>query len=140
MHPPASLECREACIATLKAARLSVVILDDESRILDEYRRHLSHSGQPGLGDAFFKWLWDNQGNPARCRRVPITSIRGSDRNFAEFPADPDLDGFDPSDRKFVAVAIASGVNPTIHNASDRDWADFRAPLTRYVVINFICP
>lgn len=104
------------CIATLSELRdRKRLILDSQNWILAEYLRHLSPSGQPGPGDAFFKWLWDNQLNPEHCRQVEITPVGGeSDGTFAEFPDDPELAKFDLSDRKFVAVAIASEERPPI--------------------------
>jgi hypothetical protein len=140
-HESAQPDCIIACIEALGAARRKVVLVDDAYRIFDEYRRHLSPSGQPGVGDAFFKWLWDNQGNRRRCRQIKITPTTDEDRQFAEFPDDPDLDGFDPSDRKFVAVACASGMQPAILNASDRDWWEHREALGRNGVnVKFLCP
>jgi len=132
----------EACITTLIEMRdHQRVLLDEQGLILDEYRRHLSPSGQPGPGDAFFKWLWDNQGNLDQCRQVSITPVKGGSRSFEEFPDDPDLAKFDREDRKFVAVAIASEEHPPILNASDTDWWDYRAVLGRHgVEIRFLCP
>lgn len=50
------------------------------------------------------------------------------------------LENFDLTDRKFVAVALASGVDPPINNASDTDWWEFRDALARHrVTINFLC-
>lgn len=140
-HEAAQAGCIMACIQALTKARRQVVVVDDAQRIFTEYRHHLSPSGQPGAGDAFFKWLWDNQGNPRRCRRVKVTALSQNGRGFAEFPDDPDLIGFDPSDRKFVAVARASGKDPTILNASDRDWWEYREALERNgVMLKFLCP
>ena len=59
--------------------------------------------------------------------------------DYKEFPEDPDLANFDPSDRKFVAVAIASGANPTIFNATDSDWQDAEAALKKYVTVQQLC-
>jgi hypothetical protein len=42
--------------------------------------------------------------------------------NFEQFPDVPELAGFDPSDRKCVAVAFASQHRPEILNAIDTDW------------------
>lgn len=139
--PQAGQECIEACVkALLKLRERHRVLVDDQGLIFDEYRRHLSPSGQPGLGDAFFKWLWDNQGNPDHCRQVRITPANDS-RGFEEFPDDPALAEFDPSDRKFAAVAIASGENPPILNASDTDWWNHREALSRNgVEVRFLCP
>jgi hypothetical protein len=138
--PQAGNQCVETCITTLIEMRdHHRVLLDEQGLILDEYRRHLSPSGQPGPGDAFFKWLWDNQGHLDHCRQIPITPARGT-RSFEEFPDDPDLARFDREDRKFVAVAIASGEQPPIFNASDTDWWVHRAALKGHgVEIRFLC-
>lgn len=137
-HEAASDDCMASCIEALLAARSDVVLIDEQYRIFDEYRRYLSHAGQPGMGDAFFKWLWSNQANPSCCRQISITPH--DERVFAEFPDDPDLDRFDRDDRKFVAVARASGESPSIVNASDTDWWIFRGALERHGVrTTFLC-
>lgn len=138
----AGYDCIGACIAALaKTRNRRRVIVDDQGLILDEYRRHLRPSGQPGPGDAFFKWLWDNQGNPRFCVRAKITPMAGGDGEFEEFPADPAFAGFDRDDRKFVAAAIASGEGPPILNASDTDWWLYREVLAAHDVrVEFLCP
>jgi hypothetical protein len=139
--PQAGDGCVATCIETLLALReRQRLLLDDLGLILDEYRRHLSPSGQPGPGDAFFKWLWDNQGNPEHCRKVQVTPTADS-RKFEEFPNDRELARFHPKDRKFVAVAIASRENPLILNAADTDWWDYREALNRHgFELRFLCP
>lgn len=128
-------------MALLDAARKTLVLVDDGQRIFDEYRRHLSHSGQPGLGDAFFKWLWDRQADTRHCRQIAITPIKGSKTDFAEYPADEALSKFDPSDRKFIAVALASGLNPEVLQATDSKWWLHRRALERHGVnVVFLCP
>ncbi|MDP2644195.1 MAG: hypothetical protein Q8P24_04600 [Desulfobacterales bacterium] len=140
-HESANVDCILACIKALSKARQQVVVVDDAFRIFAEYRRYLSPSGQPGPGDAFFKWLWDNQGNRRRCQQINITALSFGDGDFLEFPHDPDLAGFDRSDRKFVAVAIASGTFPPILNASDKDWWEYREALGRNgITVEFLCP
>ncbi|MFY9822377.1 MAG: hypothetical protein WAM82_13420 [Thermoanaerobaculia bacterium] len=140
--PQAGDKCVETCIATLIAMRdHRRVLLDDQGLILDEYRRHLSPAGQPGPGDAFFKWLWDNQGNQDHCRQISITPVKASSRSFEEFPDDPELASFDPADRKFVAVALASEEQPLVLNASDTDWWVHQAALSRHgIEVRFLCP
>jgi hypothetical protein len=138
--PQAGPDCVLTCITGLNnIVAEGQIFLDHGGLILEEYRRHLSPSGQPGPGDAFFKWLWNNQGNPRRCRWVVITPVAGS--GFAEFPEDPELAGFDASDRKFVAVVLASDQHPPINNASDTDWWHYREVLKRHgVEVLFLCP
>jgi len=140
-HEKAGNDCISTAIDALSNARRELILIDDGQRILGEYRQQLSHSGQPGPGDAFFKWLWDNQGNSKHCLRITITPLSGSDTDFREFPRDRKLSGFDPSDRKFVAVALGSGTAPEILNASDTDWWKFRHPLENNGIrVRFLCP
>jgi hypothetical protein len=138
-HPEASLDCIMSCIQTLANIQTNgAVVVDDGPAIFQEYMDHLSLSGQPGVGDAFFRWLWHNQGWPERCERVRITPVNSS---FQEFPDDPALAGFHEDDRKFVAVALASQSTPEILNAVDSDWWDFRDALERNGVrVRFLCP
>lgn len=138
-HPPARQRCVKACIDALDQARREVVVVDDGQRILKEYRRHCSFSGQPGVGDAFFKWLWNRQADSQRCRQVKITP--DAKRGFKEFPDDRRLKNFDRDDRKFVAVAQAAGDAPPVLNASDTDWWHAREVLREHgVKITFLCP
>ena len=135
------LDCLNACILALTQARQQVILMDDVHRIFIEYRRHLSHSGQPGAGDAFFRWLWNNQANPRHCRLIAITTLESDDADFEEFPKDAELVTFDRNDRKFVAVALASGIAPVILNATDTDWWIYRKALERnHVHVQFLCP
>ena len=115
------------------------LLLDDRHLILGEYERNLDPSGQPGLGDVFYKWLFYNQANPEHCRKIPLKTH--ADREFEEFPDDPNLESFDRDDRKFVAVALASGTAPKVLNASDRDWWRYRQALRQHgVEVVFLCP
>ncbi len=140
-HPPAGPQCRLACIRALRQARRGLICLDDGGRILAEYRRHLSLSGQPGVGDEFMYWLHRNQATEGTCERVPIHPLPHDDRDFAEFPRDPRLASFDPSDRKYAAVAVASGHSPRILNASDTDWWISREALADHGIdVDSICP
>lgn len=138
----ASPECVLTCIDRFERIReKEKVLLDDGMYILHEYMSNLSMSGQPGMGDAFMKWVWENQANPGHCLQIHITPKEPGSDDFEEFPNDPDLRDFDMSDRKFVAVSIASGLNPPVLNASDKDWWEYRKPLERNgVQIDFLCP
>jgi hypothetical protein len=138
----ADIKCVRACIESLNQIhKEGMVVLDDGMRILDEYRRNLSLSGQHGLGDAFFKWVWDNQANEKCCERVTIHFKGISGEDYLEFPSDKELKGFDRSDRKFVAVAISSKHKPEILNAVDHDWWQYKSQLEKHNIrIKFLCP
>ena len=119
----ASPQCVHACIAGLRHVRDECrLLVDDKYLVFDEYQAHLSRAGQPGPGDAFFKWLWFNQANTECCRMITVTAYVDDDCRFDEFPDDPSLSKFDRSDRKFVAIALASATEPKVLNACDTDW------------------
>ncbi len=140
--PQADQGCVLRCVDALVAAqRNAVTAVDEGGEIVDEYFRNASRSGQPGVGDAFAKWLFDHQYQAEFCEQVELTVIDGDGRGFVEFPDDPGLAGFDPSDRKFVAVAAASALGPEILEATDTKWWRHRLDLRRHgVQVRFLCP
>lgn len=115
------------------------VSIDSMELIFKEYFTHASLSGQPGIGDAFLKRLWDNQYNDSICEQVDITPHPV--REFEEFPDDESLADFDRDDRKFVAVAVGSRFDAVICNATDTDWWDYRHAFKKLgITIQFLCP
>jgi len=132
-------KCALACISTLRTiVESGHLVLDNLGLIFDEYRRNMSLSGAPGVGDIFMRWVNDHQYNTARCTRVPITPTNGS---FEEFPASEDLKAFDASDHKFVAVAAEHEDDPPILVACDTDFWIARDALTAAGInIEFLCP
>jgi len=137
--PQASLTCVLTCIKYLQNLKESgILVLDSNRLIIREYENKNSRSGQPNVGDAFLKWVLTHQATE-RCEQVLITQIAEND--FAEFPRSPDLAKFDPSDRKFVAVALTHPVKPAIANAVDSDWRNYEEALANHgVSLNFLCP
>jgi hypothetical protein len=140
--PQASPACVTACVEHLQAIKTGgLIVFDQQWHILKEYMKKVSPTGQPSVGDDFLEWILKNQGNPQRCQLVNITLL--PDGNFAEFPQDPELSNFDPSDRKFVAVALAypKPEKPSISNAVDSDWLPVQPVLLGYgITLNFLCP
>jgi hypothetical protein len=138
----ADVDCVDACIDALHTAQKKRKVVVDSSQLLfQEYFKYANRSGQPRTGDAFIKWLWDNQANAKRVECVSITSRASDPDNFNEFPSDPGLNLFDRSDRKFVAVALSSKRSPKILNATDSDWRDFREQLkANGISVIFLCP
>jgi len=133
--------CKEYCIEKITNIQLnSRIIIDDNDLIFNEYCDcgYLDFSGQPGIGDEFFAWIVNNRYNKDFCLRIPIHP--DTLRTFKEFPDDPKLTQFDPDDRKFIAVAIASKKNPKILEATDTDFWYAQDVLSKYVNIEFICP
>jgi hypothetical protein len=134
--------CVEQCVLELVAITSEEekrVAIDLGGLILEEYRHKLSPAGQPGVGDAFLKWVYDNQAVIERCDQVEITPL--GDEQFAEFPHhEKDLEKFDRSDRKFVAVACAHPEKPPILEAADVKWFGWAPALKRAgVEVHFLC-
>jgi len=144
ISPQAAPGCVRACVSRLRDIQLHhVLILDDGWHILKEYMRELASSGQPGVGDAFLKWVLTNRANPQRCEIVHITPRNGGRDpvTFVEFPEDDALAGFHRKDRKFVAASVSHPERPPILNAVDTDWWNYRMALERHGVrVEFLCP
>ena len=115
----ADMRCQLSCTERLETlVKEEVVALDERQAILAEYAKHLSYAGRPGVGDMFFKNLFDNQYQDERVQLIAITECEDANRGYEELPRNT----FDPSDRKFLAVAVASGA--VVLNATDSDWGE----------------
>lgn len=132
----ADLQCQARCVERIESiTEHGVVAIDNRQKILDEYRRHLSHSGGPGVGDVFYKHVFDNQGRNDRVRMVAITDSADDGRGFDELPENT----LDRSDRKFLAVAVAA--DAVLLNATDSDWGEQTTLIqTLGVTVDQLCP
>ena len=137
----ASTECALASARALaEVMAKGHVFVDDGGRIVAEYRQNLRASGQPGPGDAFLKWLLTHEWSQARVTRVPLTARSGDDEDFVELPRAPKGIRYDPSDRKFLAVAAAHAERPAVLQSFDSKWWGWREPLLRSGVrLHFLC-
>ena len=115
-------QCRRGCERMLQSVVAGeIVAIDDSGSILTEYAKYLREFRQPGTGSAFFKHVFDSQFDPTRVRRVPLTPSEDHRRSFDELPPNT----FDPSDRKFLAVAVVA--RAVVLNATDSDWNEHQA-------------
>jgi hypothetical protein len=100
------------------AEKDGVVVLDSLWHIFDEYARHCSYRGQPGVGDRFFLHLHRTQADVRRVAKVDVhPDGLGSYKEIPEALRD-----FDLSDHKFVAVVVADERRSVIVNCADSDW------------------
>ena len=103
--------CRLACIERLEQlVGRGKVAIDDAGLILDEYKDRLCFSGEPGTGDAFFKYVFDTQYQGRRVRRVTVT------------PSDDDRKGFE---------GLLDALDPEVAAMQDRTGARMRPPAVR---------
>ena len=144
----ATLDCVQRCQQRLKQIvdHQQTSLVDDEWRILNEYKRYVNLETRKGIGDLFVKTLLQNLTRKTKiCIMVHIEALGGSDTDFAEFPTIEALIDFDLADRKFIAVAIAYEreykQKATILQALDRKWEPFRTAFAEEgVLIDFLCP
>ena len=136
-----SYSCASSCAKELMRLReTGLLLLDSHGLILSEYKDYLNYKGQPGAGDAFFRWFFNNRGRKDLCREVTINGITAPWRLFREFPADENLKDFDRSDQKFVATARAEDVHAVIVQASDHKWLRWNPHLEKHgVIVRFLC-
>jgi hypothetical protein len=107
------------CIASSSRALHAVMtsghlFIDNHGLIMGEYRSNLNAKGQPGPGDAFFKWLYTNEWNGQRVTHVNITPKTEDPHDFDELPKPAEGIKYDRSDRKFLAVAASHPEHPPI--------------------------
>ena len=132
----ADLQCQVICVEKLRSVVADeVVTIDDEGAILQEYKSRLNFSGMPGVGDMFFKHVFNYQYRGDRVRRIAVTPSADDRRSFEELPEN----SLDRSDRKFLAVAfVASAV---VLNATDSDWSQQSSLMDSLdVKVDQICP
>ena len=127
--------CRLAAIDFLeKTLRTRRILLDRDGEIQAEYRRHLNPRGQPGVGDRFYLEIL--MSTPRRVERVDLP--RTAAGSYCDFPTDVALKDFDPSDRKFAALARRT--RTPVANATDSDWLEHQTVLAKHGVgIRFVC-
>jgi predicted nucleic acid-binding protein len=125
-----TLACKANCgkiLEDIKSKR--TVVLDSAREILSEYGNKLAEKkGQPGLGYEFWKWLVNTRLSHDHCEVVRLT--KNIKKGYEEFPDHEGLKAFDPSDRKFVAVAAVHPKRPKIIQAGDSKWWGWRESLS----------
>jgi predicted nucleic acid-binding protein len=139
-HAETSEDCRATCFERLaRMARRGRCVIDEGYEILEEYLRKTEPHTSRRAGDVFLKWLLNNQHNPARVERVPITP--SSSRTYAELDKLGLSVTIDPSDRKFIAVAAGRRRKPPIWQAADSKWLDWWESLRDVgITVEFLCP
>lgn len=130
-------QCISTCVTIMeKIIPHNVVVVDDKYLILGEYYNVIRRlKGAPGIFHTFFKYVNTYMYHGGRVRQALISPTRDEGRGFEELPENK----LDPSDRKFLAVAVVAKAE--ILNATDSDWSEQEA-LTRDlgVRVKQLCP
>jgi len=132
---PPSIQCRIATVTFLsQLLKNGKILLDVEGAIQAEYRNHLNPAGAPGVGDRFYLEVLHSA--PNLVERVDLP--KRHDGEYEDLPQALIDVGFDPSDRKFAALACKEGV--AVHNATDSDWIEHSITLeTTGVQVENLC-
>ena len=138
-----SRDCVMACVEAIQHVLTNGgLVVDESGEIYKEYLGRLA-IGKPGPGNEFMKWVHDFQWREDKVTRVEIHCLNDTDKEFKEFPEHDGLGDFDPSDRKFVAVAnaCADTDKPPILQATDSKWWGWRKALSEVGIdVCFLCP
>jgi hypothetical protein len=139
-HQDISPQCTATCALKLQSIiNGGKLALDDCFLILTEYQKKTTPRSGSRPGDAFVKWALQNNANVDRVECVSLKDH--ATRGFEDFPDDPALARFDPSDRIFVAASRAHPDKPPILQAADSKWLSWASALAhRGVVVEFLCP
>lgn len=132
---PPSIPCRIAAVTFLTEMRKrGTVLLDLDDAIQGEYRRYLNPRGEPGVGDRFYQDVLHS--SPKLVERVNLP--KRPDGEYEDLPQSLIDAGFDPSDRKFAALARKEGV--PVYNATDSDWIEHATALaTEGIQVENLC-
>jgi hypothetical protein len=130
-----SVDCRLGAVEfLLRLLATGTVLLDLGHEIQSEYRTLLNPSGQPGVGDQFYRQVLNSA--PRRVERVELP--QGEDGEYLDLPRSLIEANFDRSDRKFAALARRA--KATVANAIDSDWLIHRKALIEAGIrLKFIC-
>ncbi|MDE0054131.1 MAG: hypothetical protein OXP28_03130 [Gammaproteobacteria bacterium] len=130
------IQCHLCCVERLESVvKQDTVAIDTTHLIMEEYGNNLSHAGGPGMGDAFFKHVFNYQYHGGRVRRIDVTRSDDDRKGFEELPDNQ----FDRSDRKFLAVALVA--KAVVLNSTDGDWSENATLMKELgVSVEELCP
>jgi hypothetical protein len=130
-----SIDCRIAAVRFLQELLKSgKILIDLAGEIQAEYRKHLNPNGQPAVGDRFYQAVLNSA--PHLIERIELP--KRYDGEYDDLPQALIDVNFDPSDRKFAALARRERA-PVI-NATDSDWLKDRAILdANGINVEFLC-
>lgn len=135
-----SSECELACAGFIELflRGRQVLVIDDNFELISEYMRQISYSGPLNFANRFLKWILSNQNKPHRVKQVRVSSDNSRCDGFT-LKALTDI-SFDPSDVKFVAVALANDCAAPIAQAADSKWIGWEETLNELgLQVMFLC-
>jgi hypothetical protein len=135
-----SADCEQTCSRFIEhfLRGRQILVIDDDFEIIGEYMDQISTSGPVNYANRFLKWLFENQNNQHRVKQVKI-NLYGAG-SYEEIPEKLTELNIDPSDLKFIAVAISNQSKAPIAEASDSKWIGWEDALRELgIKIVFLC-
>ena len=129
--PPEELKMQKACmeyIGELVKSKEKKLVLDLDHEIWKEYHNNVCNSSN--IGKIFFRWLYEYYATISPEDHIKLN--KGSDGKYVDYPYDVETQGFDESDKKFVALANAHQEKPPIIEAADGKWLGYEQSFAKY--------
>ncbi len=138
----ASIDCQLACIALIESVKNgdARLVLDNQDFVLNEYKQNFRASGQ--INGEFLIWLLSSIYDQ---RFFALIESPSNVNVLDHFPSTDDFGAFDPSDRKWIALACAyaeqnDGYIAEIMQAADSKWCNFcKAFVDHGILCTFLC-
>jgi len=140
------LVCRQSCTQLISSVLKGeiIIVIDDQNEALREYRNNMYPDPNPsaGLAGQFMMYLFNYQYDKTRVHRAKLTVSEPGE--YEPFPEDNELDSFDKSDKKWIAISMSFKQevqdDAPINNATDSDWLHFEHVFVRLgIKIEFLC-
>lgn len=132
---PIEVDCAIKCVSWLTGYfddPEHKLVADLQWKILDEYWTHLKQ--EQSLASQILA-------NLQQSGRIHWANILFDRDGQAVLPSELGLDEFDPSDKKFIAAALACDPHPPIYNAVDSDWQKHAAAIKAAgITVVELCP
>ncbi len=114
--PNDMLYCYEKCVDYIEQFMddNNGVFLDAQGEILKEYENSFRNNEYPNMSTEFLKWAL------VHAEFVALNEIEPN--VYIPYPDNAKLKGFDPSDRKYIALAYKHPQKPDIIEGTDSKW------------------
>lgn len=104
------------------------LVLDLDYEIVNEYRNNVDASSN--IGRLFFRWLYQYIGKMDLSNNLKLE--KNEEGEYMGFPLDEDTKGFDPNDRKYIALANLHPQKPPIVEGTDGKWFGYVSAFRKY--------
>lgn len=138
--PHMSPNCVIACVNFIESIKKGeyLLVIDSNFLMIGEYLKEMQNLPTNTLGNQFLKFILTYRDIPIKVKQVDIHQL--DEFNFIEVPQSIIDIGFDNSDRKFVAVAIANNNLAPIAQAADSKWIGWEKALNNEgITVRFLC-